>query len=68
MRWAEAHQGVRMIKFRSVLDRFEPSTLNQVDAVELLGISERTLRHWCNRYDDSSEAAERLLLRCPGAA
>ena len=41
MRRTEALQGVRMIKFRSVLDRYEASELNQIDAAELLGGTDR---------------------------
>jgi hypothetical protein len=44
MRRTEAHQGVRIIKFRSVLDRYESSELNQIEAAELLGVGERTFR------------------------
>jgi len=44
MRRTEALQGVRLIKFRSVLDRYEASELNQAEAAELLGMSERTFR------------------------
>jgi hypothetical protein len=40
MRRTEAHQGVRMIKFRSVLGRYEASEFNQLEAAELLGVSE----------------------------
>ena len=47
MRRTEALQGVRMIKFRSVFERYEASELNQIEAAELLGISERTFRRWC---------------------
>ena len=32
MRRTEALQGVRVIKFRSVLDRYETSELNQIEA------------------------------------
>ena len=56
MRRTEALQGVRLIKFRSVLDRYESSELNQVEAAELLGISERTFRRWCQRFEDAGEA------------
>ena len=56
MRRTEALQGVRMIKFRSVLERYESSELNQIDAAALLGISERTFRRWCVRFDDGGEA------------
>jgi hypothetical protein len=44
MRRTEAHQGVRVIKFRSVFDRYEASEFNQMEAAELLGVSERTFR------------------------
>ena len=44
MRRTEALQGVRMISFRGVLDRYEASELSQIEACELLGISERTFR------------------------
>jgi transposase len=53
MRRTEAFQGVRMIKFRSVFDRYEASELNQIDAAELLGVSERTFRRWCVRFEDA---------------
>jgi transposase len=56
MRRSEALQGVRVIKFRSVLDRYESSELNQLDAAELLGITERTFRRWCHRYEEGGEA------------
>ena len=39
-----ALQGARMISFRGVLDRYEASELSQIEAGELLGISERTFR------------------------
>jgi len=56
MRRTEALQGVRMIKFRSVFDRYEASELNQIDAAELLGVSERTFRRWCVRFEDAGAA------------
>jgi transposase len=56
MRRSEALQGVRVIKFRSVLDRYESSELNQLDAADLLGITERTFRRWCHRYEEGGEA------------
>jgi transposase len=56
MRRSEALQGVRMIKFRSVLDRYESSELTQTDAADLLGITERTFRRWCHRYGEGGEA------------
>jgi transposase len=56
MRRTEAHQGVRMIKFRSVFDRYEASELNQIEAAELLGVSERTFRRWSVRFEEGGEA------------
>ena len=45
---SEALQGVRMIRFRSVLGRYE--------AGEMLGITERTFRRWCVRFEEDGEA------------
>jgi transposase len=45
-----------MIKFRSVLDRYDASELNQIEAAELLGVPERTFRRWCHRYEEDGEA------------
>jgi transposase len=56
MRWTEARQGVRMIKFRGVLDRYEASEFNQIEAAELLGVTERTFRRWCHRYEEEGDA------------
>jgi transposase len=66
MRRPEARQGVRVIKFRSVLDRYESSELNQIEAAELLGVTERTFRRWCVRYEEAGDAG--LLDRRLGAA
>jgi transposase len=56
MRRSEALQGVRVIKFRSVFERYEGSELNQIDAASLLGVSERTFRRWCVRFEDAGES------------
>ena len=55
MRWTEACQGVRMIKFRSVWERYDASEFNQLEAAELLGMSERTFRRWSQRYEEDGE-------------
>lgn len=55
MRRTEALQGVRMIKLRSVLDRYEASELSQLEAAELLGMGERTFRRWRGRFEDEGE-------------
>ncbi len=68
MRRSEAHQGVRMIVFRGVLSRYEANEVSQLEAAELLGISERTFRRWCQRFEDEGEAGllDRRLGRASG--
>jgi transposase len=56
MRRSEALQGVRMIRFRSVVGRYEADELNQIEAAEMLGVSERTFRRWCRRFEDEGES------------
>src|SRR3954452_3710119 len=56
MRRSEALQGVRIIRFRRVLDRYDADELNQIEAAEMLGVSERTFRRWCRRFEDDGEA------------
>jgi transposase len=68
MRRAEVLQGVRVITFRSVLGRYEAAEFNQMEAAELLGISERTFRRWSQRYEDAGESGllDRRLGRVSG--
>ena len=56
MRRAEVLQGMRMLKVRSVLDRWKNSELSQVEAAERLGGGARTFRRWCGRYREGGEA------------
>jgi transposase len=56
MRRTEALQGVRVAMFLGLLHRWESAELNQAEAAELLGVSERTFRRWRDRYDDEGEA------------
>src|SRR5271163_4680788 len=63
MRRSEALQGVRMIRFRSVLGRYEADELNQIEVAEMLGVSERTFRRWCRRFEEEGEAAIERLYR-----
>jgi transposase len=56
MRWTEALQGVRMAMFLNILNRWESAELNQEEAAELLGVSERTFRRWTRRYEEEGEA------------
>jgi transposase len=56
MRRTEALQGVRMAMFLNLLHRWESAGLNQGEAAELLGVSERTFRRWTRRYEEEGEA------------
>lgn len=56
MRRTEALQGVRMAMFLNILNRWESAELNQEEAAELLGVTERTLRRWTRRYEEEGEA------------
>jgi transposase len=45
-------QEVRQMRFESLLDRHERGELSQVEAAEMLGITERTFRRWRDRLRD----------------
>ena len=57
-----------MIKFLSILSRYEAAEFSQLEAAELLGIGERTFRRWCQRFEDDGEAglADRRLGKASG--
>ena len=56
MRRREAQEAVRMAKFLTLLHRWESAELNQAEAAELLGVSERTFRRWTRAYEEDGEA------------
>jgi transposase len=43
-----------MRKFMDVFGRCDAAGLNQMKAVELLGVGKRPIRHWCRRYEDEA--------------
>jgi transposase len=45
-----------MIKFLSILSRYEAAELSQLEAADLLGMSERTFRRWNQRFEEDGEA------------
>jgi transposase len=53
---ARIHEGIRRMRFTDVLGRTERSELSQIEAAELLGISERTFRRWRDRQQEMGEA------------
>jgi transposase len=64
---ARIHEGIRRMRFTDVLGRTERSELSQMEAAELLGISERTFRRWRDRQEGRGEAglADRRLAPSP---
>src|SRR4051812_23355040 len=50
---ARIHEGVRRMRFENILDRSQRSELSQMEAAELLGISERTFRRWRDRHREA---------------
>ena len=56
MRRSALLEGIRMLKFGKIHERYEREELSQVEAAELLGISERTFRRWCGRYREDGVA------------
>jgi transposase len=55
MRRSEVLQGLRMLKLRDVLSRWERAELSQLEAAELLGMGERSFRRWARRYEAFGE-------------
>ena len=70
MRRTELLQGIRMLKLRDVMSRWEAAELSQMEAAELLGMHERTFRRWARRFEDDGEAGllDRRLGRRSGRA
>jgi transposase len=44
-----------MVRFQSVLVLYEADELNQIEAAEMFGVSERTFRRWCRRFKGEDE-------------
>jgi transposase len=59
-----------MLKMRDVLSRWEASELSQLEAAELLGMSERTFRRWARRLEEEGDEGlvDRRLGRRSGRA
>ena len=55
MRRTEQLQGLRMLKLRETLTRWESGRLSQLEAAEILGMSERTFRRWARRFEAGGE-------------
>jgi len=53
---ARNHEGIRRMRFTDLLGRSERSELSQMEAAEILGVSERTFRRWRDRHRDAGES------------
>ncbi len=45
-----------MIRFRNVQGRYALAELTQIEAAEMLGITERSFRRWCRRFEGEGDA------------
>jgi transposase len=71
MNRAALHEGLRRMRFESLLDRQQGGEITQVEAAEMLGVSERTFRRWTERFEEEGEAGlcdRRLGRPSPGRA
>lgn len=55
MRRTEQLQGLRMLKLRDVLSHWQEGSLSQLEAAEVLGMSERTFRRYVRRFEEDGE-------------
>lgn len=58
MRRTDMLQGMRLMKFKDIYERARSRDLNQAEAAEILGMSERNFRRWRDRYE--AEGAQGL--------
>lgn len=70
MRRTEQLQGLRMLKLMDVLSHWEADELSQLEAAEILGMSERTFRRYARRVeaDGADGLIDRRLGRRSGRA
>ena len=52
MNRAALHEGLRRMRFESLLGRQKSGEITQLEAAEMLGINERTFRRWRDRFDE----------------
>lgn len=50
---ASVHEGVRRMRFESLVGRWERGDLTQAEAAEMLGVSVRTFQRWAARFEES---------------
>jgi transposase len=55
MNGATIHEGVRRMRFSSLLERQERGEITQEEAADLLGVTARTFQRWAGRYTAEGE-------------
>lgn len=70
MRRTEQRQGLRMLKLEEILEDWTEGRLSQVQAAEILGMSERSFRRYARRFEEDGEEGlvDRRLGRRSGRA
>ena len=53
MKQTKLLQEIRIMRFEETYSGWNKGKLTQVEAVQILGVSERTFRRYINRYEDS---------------
>lgn len=53
---AALHEGLRRMRFASLLDRQTDGGITQAEAAEMLGVHERTFRRWRDRFEEEGAA------------
>jgi transposase len=56
MNRAALHEGLRRMRFSTLLDRQTGGQITQAEAAEMLGVGERTFRRWRDRFEEEGEA------------
>jgi len=50
---ARVHEGVRRMRFESLVGRWDRGEITQVEAAEMLGVSVRTFQRWTDRFEEA---------------
>lgn len=56
MNRASLHEGLRRMRFASLLERQTCGGITQAEAAEMLGVHERTFRRWRDRFEEDGAA------------
>ena len=52
---ASIHEGVRRMRFSSLLERQDRGEITQEEAAEVLGVHVRTFQRWARRFEEEGE-------------